>query len=387
MAVWNQLTSEFHTAFDRIWLLQTTPHQALRDAEERVQNAWDRDRERQKRAGESGPSPWLRLAPAALVAGIFAIVVWFGLRERRALRGTMGTRTSARANASVVKGLLFLSPWIGGLVVFVLYPVTSSVVYSFCDYSILMEPRFVGLSNYQDLLGDGVFWVALKNTLLYAIFALPLGLIIAFLLALLLSSNVKAVGLYRTFVFLPSLTPLVASAMVWLWIFNSQYGVLNHVLSVLTFGLVNHVAWLRDARFAMPSLIMMSFWGVGHTVVIMLAAMQEVPTSVYEAADIDGASFWQKVRSITLPMISPVLYFNTILGIIGVLQVFAIPYIMTSGGPARSTYFYSMYLYDNAFSFLRMGYACAMAWILFLVILALTGLAVRAGRTRVHLAA
>jgi multiple sugar transport system permease protein len=299
----------------------------------------------------------------------------------------LGARTSARANASLVKGLLFLSPWLGGLFVFVLYPVTSSIVYSFCDYSVLMEPRFVGLANYQDLLGDRVFWVALKNTALYAIFALPLGLLMAFSLALLLSSNVKAVGLYRTFVFLPSLTPLVASAMVWIWIFNSQYGVLNHILSIATFGLVGHVPWLKDARFAMPSLIMMSVWGVGHTMVVMLAAMQEVPTSVYEAADIDGASFWQKVRRITLPMVSPVLYFNTILGIIGVLQVFAIPFVMTGGGPARSTYFYSMYLYDNAFSFLRMGYACAMAWILFLVILGLTGLALRAGRNRVHMTA
>ena len=243
---------------------------------------------------------------------------------------------------------------------------------------------FIGLDNYARLFDDHLFWVALKNTALYALFALPLGLIIAFLLALLLSSNVKAVGFYRTFLFLPSLTPLVASAMVWLWIFNSQYGVLNHFLSIVTFGLVKHVAWLKDARFAMPSLVMMSFWSVGHTVVIMLAAMQEVPTSVYEAAEIDGAGFWQKVRSITLPMISPVLYFNTILGIIGVLQVFAVPFVMTGGGPARSTYFYSMYLYDNAFSYLRMGYACAMAWILFLVILGLTSLAVRAGRTRVH---
>jgi multiple sugar transport system permease protein len=299
----------------------------------------------------------------------------------------MGNRRPSRANASLVKGLVFLSPWLGGLLVFVLYPVTSSIVYSFCDYSVLMEPRFVGLANYQDLFADGVFWVALKNTAIYAAFALPLGLFMAFSLALLLSSNVKAVGLYRTFVFLPSLTPLVASAMVWLWIFNTQYGVLNHVLSIVTFGHVNHVPWLKDARFAMPSLITMSLWGVGHTVVVMLAAMQEVPTSVYEAADIDGASFFQKVRRITIPMVSPVLYFNTILGVIGVLQVFAIPFVMTGGGPARATYFYSMYLYDNAFSFLRMGYACAMAWILFLVILGLTGLAVRAGQSRVHLTA
>ena len=363
ISVTNQLTSEFSTAFDRIWLLKTTPRRALADVEERVEEAWERERARQARARETEPSGWLRSAPFVLLAGIFAVVAFLGRREHKKMRAV--TPRSSRANASLVKGLLFLSPWIGGLLVFVLYPVTSSVVYSFCDYSVLTEPRFVGLANYQDLFQDQVFWVALKNTAIYALFALPLGLFVAFSFALLLSSNVKAVGIYRTLIFLPSLTPLVASAMVWIWIFNTQYGVLNHALSFLTFGLVHHVAWLKDARFAMPSLIMMSFWGVGHTVVLMLAAMQEVPTSVYEAADIDGASFWQKVRRITLPMISPVLYFNTILGIIGVLQVFAIPYVMTGGGPARSTYFYAMYLYDNAFSFLRMGYACAMAWILF----------------------
>ncbi len=383
VGVWNQLTSEFHAAFDRTWLLQATPREALGDAQTRVQAAWDAEREREKRADESPPSRWLRAAPVAIVLCIVAIVIFLGGRERRRL-GPLGTRRASRSNASLAKGLLFFSPWLAGLLVFVLYPVASSIVYSFCDYSVLMEPRFAGLSNYRDLISDGVFWVALRNTAAYAVFALPLGLVLAFLLALLLSSNVKGVGLYRTFLFLPSLTPLVASAMVWLWIFNSQYGVLNHLLSLLTFGLVSHVAWLKDVRFAMPSLIMMSFWSVGHTVVIMLAAMQEVPTSIYEAAEIDGAGFWQKVRCITLPMISPVLYFNTILGIIGVLQVFAVPFVMTGGGPARSTYFYSMYLYDNAFSFLRMGYACAMAWILFLVILALTGLAVRVARTRVH---
>jgi ABC-type sugar transport system permease subunit/ABC-type glycerol-3-phosphate transport system substrate-binding protein len=385
ISVWNQLTSEFATAFDRVWLLEATPREALSEVQERVGGAWARQRERENAAGE--PAEWLRAAPGALVAAVLGVVVALGWREHRKTRAVMGTRRPSRANASLVKGLLFLSPWLGGLLVFVLYPVTSSIVYSFCDYSVLTEPRFVGLSNYQDLLADRVFWVALKNTAIYAAFALPLGLFMAFSLALLLSSNVKAVGLYRTFVFLPSLTPLVASAMVWLWIFNTQYGVLNHALSIVTFGLVHHVPWLKDARFAMPSLITMSLWGVGHTVVVMLAAMQEVPTSVYEAADIDGASFWQKVWRITIPMVSPVLYFNTILAIIGVLQVFAVPYIMTGGGPARATYFYSMYLYDNAFSFLRMGYACAMAWILFLVILGLTGLAVRAGRTRVHLTA
>jgi multiple sugar transport system permease protein len=172
--------------------------------------------------------------------------------------------------------------------------------------------------------------------------------------------------------------------MVWLWIFNGQYGVLNFILNKLTFGTFQGAAWLSDRTLAMPSLILMSTWSVGQTVVIMLASMQDVPTAIYEAADIDGASFWHKIRHITLPMISPVIYFNTIMGIIGAMQVFAQPYIMTNGGPARATLFYALRLYENAFTFLRMGYACAMAWILFVIILALTFLANHVSKSTVH---
>jgi multiple sugar transport system permease protein len=195
---------------------------------------------------------------------------------------------------------------------------------------------------------------------------------------------VRGAGFYRTLVFLPSLTPAVASSMVWLWIFNAKYGILNYALGKLSFGLIGPVAWLADPRTALPSLIFMSAWGVGHTVVVLLAAMQDVPTAIYEAADIDGASLWHKVRHITIPLISPVLYFNAIMGVIGGLQVFSQPYIMTGGGPARATLTYAMRLYESAFSFFRMGYAAAMAWILFLIILALTALAVRLGKSRVH---
>jgi ABC-type sugar transport system permease subunit/ABC-type glycerol-3-phosphate transport system substrate-binding protein len=382
LSVWQQYRFEAYNAFERIWLLQATPAEALGEATSRAQRAWDRERERRARADESAPSPWIGRAPFFLVAAIAAIVVFLGKREHEKTQRVVAGK-SARANASLVKGLLFVSPWIGGLAVFVLYPIASSVVLSFCDYSVLTDARFVGLMNYQDLLSDELFWTALKNTAYYAAFALPLGLMTAFFWAFVLSSNVRGAGLYRTFVFLPSLTPLVASAMVWLWILNAQFGILNHVLSFVTFGLVHHVPWLKEARYAMPSLIFMSLWSVGHTVVIMLAAMQEVPTSLYEAADIDGATLFQKMRHVTVPMISPVLYFNTILGIIGVVQVFATPFIMTKGGPTRSTYFYAMYLYENAFVFLRMGYACAMAWILFLVILGLTGLALRFARSEV----
>jgi multiple sugar transport system substrate-binding protein len=380
MSTWQQYRFEAYKAFETIWLMQATPAEALHDANARAQRAFDREKEARARAAAEAPSPWIARAPIVLVAGVFAIVAALARRDHGKEKILIAGRP-ARANASLVKGLLFASPWLGGLAVFVLYPIASSIVLSFCDYSVLTEPRFVGLLNYKDLASDDLFWTALKNTAYYASFALPLGLITAFFWALMLSSSVRGVGLYRTFVFLPSLTPLVASAMVWLWIFNAQFGVLNHILSFVTFGLVHHVPWLKEARYAMPSLIFMSLWSVGHTVVIMLAAMQEVPTSIYEAADIDGANLWQKVRHITVPMIAPVLYFNTILGIIGVVQVFAVPFIMTSGGPTRSTYFYAMYLYENAFVFLRMGYACAMAWILFLVILGLTALAMRFARS------
>jgi multiple sugar transport system permease protein len=251
---------------------------------------------------------------------------------------------------------------------------------------VLTTPRFIGLGNYLELFQDGVFWVALKNTLIYAVFALPLGLISSFSIALLLDANVRGSSIYRTLVFLPSLTPLVASSMVWLWIFNAEYGVLNDVLGKLSFGLIKPVPWLADPRTALPSIILMSVWGVGQTVVIILAAMQDVPTAIYEAADIDGASTWQKIRHITVPLTSPVIYFNAIIGVINALQVFAQPYIMTNGGPARATLTYAMRLYVNAFTFLRMGYAAAMAWILFIIILGLTLLAVRVGKSRVHYA-
>ncbi|MET0595545.1 MAG: extracellular solute-binding protein [Polyangiaceae bacterium] len=380
MSTWQQYRFEAYKAFETIWLLQATPAEALHDANERAQRAFDREREARVRVAKEPPSPWIGRAPILLVLLVVLIVAILARREHDEEKVLIAGRP-ARANASLVKGLLFASPWLGGLAVFVLYPIASSIVLSFCDYSVLTEPRFVGLLNYADLASDDLFWNSLKNTAYYAAFALPLGLVSALFWALVLSSSVRGAGIYRTFVFLPSLTPLVASAMVWLWIFNAQYGVLNHVLSFVTFGLVHHVPWLKDARFAMPSLIFMSLWSVGHTVVIMLAAMQEVPTSLYEAADIDGATLWQKVRHITVPMIAPALYFNMILGIIAVVQVFATPYIMTNGGPTRSTYFYAMYLYENAFVFLRMGYACAMAWILFLVVLGLTALAMRFARS------
>jgi len=279
-------------------------------------------------------------------------------------------------------GLAFVSPWLVGMGLFMLYPVAASLYYSFCEYSVLDRARPIGLANYADLARDALFWRSLLNTLYYAVLAVPLGLVLALSLALLLNSGVRGLTFYRTIFFLPALVPMVGLAVLWLWIFNGEYGVLNVFLSRLG---IPAPGWLTDPAWSKPALILLSLWGVGHAMVIFLAGLQDVPVHLYEAADLDGAMWWHKIRHVTLPMVSPILLFNGIMGIIGSLQFFAIPYIMTPNGqPARSAYFYAMYLYDNAFLYLRMGYASAMAWILFIIILTLTLLSLRLAARYVH---
>jgi multiple sugar transport system permease protein len=232
------------------------------------------------------------------------------------------------------------------------------------------------------LADDPVFWKALWNTAIYALAALPMGMLAALSVAMLLNSNIRGVSIYRTIVFLPSLVPIVASAMIWLWLFNAKLGLINTVLMGL--GVTHPPGWLTDVRWAMPALILMSLWGIGNTVVIYLAGLQDVPRELYEAAEIDGASPIRQIWHVTLPSLSPVIFFNLIMGIIGSLQVFAVPYILTGGGPARSTYFFTMYLYDNAFKYLKMGYASAMAWVQLIIVLLLTALATWTSRHWVH---
>ncbi len=292
-------------------------------------------------------------------------------------------------------GLLFVSPWLIGLGGLLLYPILASFYYSFCEYSVLQPPQFIGGTNYTDLGQDDVFWKALYNTLFYAAFALPLGLVVSLGLALLLNTGVRGMTVFRTVFFLPALVPMVALAIIWLWLLNGENGILNYALSHFRFTLPEWLGgyqvkaptppWLADPNWSKPAMVLMSVWGVGHAIVIYLAALQDVPVELYEAADIDGASWLHKLRHVTFPMISPVILFNLIMGIIGTLQLFAVPYVISpAGSPARSIYFLTMYLFDNAFMYLRMGYACAMAWILFLIILGLTLLALRVTAKRVY---
>ena len=279
-------------------------------------------------------------------------------------------------------GLAFVSPWIVGFLVLTVYPVCASIFYSFCDYDVLSTPVWIGTMNYRDMVTDSAFWKSLYNTLYYAVFSLPLVLIVALLVAVMLNQSIKCRSVFRAIYFLPSLIPLVAASMCWLWILNGNLGLLNYFLH--WFG-IQGPQWLTDEKWTKPSLILMAVWGSGNTMVIYLAALQDVPRSLYESAELDGANAWVKFRHVTVPMISPVIYFNLIMGIIGSLQVFVQAYVMFGGGgPNRSVLFYTVYLYNNAFDYHQMGYACAMAWILFLIILFLTWVATRSTRRLIY---
>lgn len=282
-----------------------------------------------------------------------------------------------------MKGILFCLPWLLGLSAFLAYPVAAALYYSCCDYSVLLPPKWVGAGNYQALLADELFWQGLWNTSLYASGSVLLGMVTALTLALLLNTRVRGLAFYRTLFYLPTLMPVVASCMLWLWIFNGQSGLANNVLELAG---IDGPAWLQDPDWAKAALVIMSAWGCGNTMLILLAGLQDVPQGLLEAARIDGAGFWDRLRHITLPMLSPVLYFNVIMGIIGGFQVFTQAFVMTgsSGAPERSTLFYVLHLYNLAFQDLRMGMACAMAVILFVIILGLTLVMQLVARRWVH---
>ncbi|MBA7708694.1 Lactose transport system permease protein LacF [subsurface metagenome] len=238
------------------------------------------------------------------------------------------------------------------------------------SYNVLNPPQFIGIDNYRVLFTDDpLFWKALYNTFYYAIFAIPLAILIGVSIALLLNLKVKGMPIYRTVYYLPAIVPVVGASIVWMWFLNPQYGVINGILDKIG---ISGPGWITDPKWSKPSLIIMSLWAIGGAILIYLAGLQDVPQSLYESAELDGANRVQKTIHITIPMITPSIFFNFIMGLIGAFQYFTQAYIMTDGGPADSTLFYSLYLYNNAFGYFKMGYASAMAWILFLIILACT---------------
>jgi multiple sugar transport system permease protein len=274
----------------------------------------------------------------------------------------------------VFTGLLFSSPWVIGLSVFLIYPLLAALYYSLCDYSVLLPPVFVGFDNYIELFQDVLFWKSLWNTTFFAVGSVSLGVLVALTLAILLNSKVKGLAFYRTAFFLPSLMPMVAGSILWFCMYAGQGGIINTLLAKIG---ITGPAWLSDPAWAKVAIVFMAVWGAGNSMVIFLAGLQDVPMSLYEASIIDGANWLQRLLNVTLPMISPVIYFNVVMGIIGGFQAFAQAMIMTSstGAPEQSTLFYVLQLYNVGFMDLRMGYASAMAWVLFVIILALTFMA------------
>ncbi len=276
---------------------------------------------------------------------------------------------STMARKEAIAGYLFASPWFIGVILFTIYPIIASIVYSFMDYNILETPSWIGIKNYIDMFHDDLFWKSLGNTFYYVVFSVPLTIIIGLAIALLLNNDIKGIAVYRTLYYMPSIVPLVAGSILWAWIFNPNFGILTNLVE--SFG-IEAPGWLSDPAWAKPSLILMSLWGAGGGMIIYLAGLKNIPRVYYEAAELDGAGTLRKFFYITLPMLSPTLFFQLIMGIIGSFQVFTQAFIMTNGGPNDATLFYVFYLFNNAFRFWKMGYASALAWVLFAIIMFFT---------------
>lgn len=281
-------------------------------------------------------------------------------------------------------GYAFISPFILGFILWLLIPMLVSVWLVTREWDLITPPRFAGLANIQRLARDPMFFQSLKVTAYYACVSVPLSMTIAFLAALLMNSKVPGINVFRTIYYMPSIVPAVAVAVMWSWILNTQFGLLNHFLQSLA-GV--KIRWLQDPKWAMPALMLMSFWSFGTTMVIYLAGLQGIPNVYYEAAEMDGAGRLSKLRHVTIPLMSPQIFFTLIMGIIGSFQTFTAGYLMTGGGPENATLFYVLYLYRNGFRFFKMGYAATLAWVLFFVILGLTAMVFRGVGRRVYYAA
>ncbi len=294
---------------------------------------------------------------------------------------------SLRAKEAIA-GYIFLSPWLLGIILFIVGPMMTSGFLSFTRYDMVNPPTFVGLKNFIEIFTkDRLFWPSLLLTFRYALIVVPFSLVGALSAAMLLNQALRGTTWFRTFFFLPHLTPIVAAAVLWGWIFNADVGPINHWIRTIT-GSSEAPGWFRDPDWAMTGLIIMAMWGAigGNTMLIFLAGLQGVPQELYDAAVVDGAGLWAKFRNVTLPMLTPTIFFNMVLGIIGALRVFAAAYVATQGGPAYSTWFYALHIYTRAFQYFEMGYASALAWIFFFVLFVFTYVQFRQSRRWVYYA-
>jgi multiple sugar transport system permease protein len=285
-------------------------------------------------------------------------------------------------------GYLFLAPWVIGLLCFVVGPMLASLYLAFTRYDVVNTPEFVGIRNFTEIFtSDRLFWPSMLLTLRYAIIVVPLSLIGSLAAAILLNQALKGTPIYRTLFFMPHLTPVAASAVLWAWMFNPDVGPINHFIRT-GLNIENAPGWFRDPQWAMTGLIIMAMWGAigGNTMLIFLAGLQGVPQELYEAAHIDGAGAWARFRNVTIPLLTPTIFFNMVLGIIGALRVFTAAFVATGGGPAYATWFYALHIYTRAFRYFEMGYASALAWIFFILMFAFTFIQFRASRRWVYYA-
>jgi len=268
-------------------------------------------------------------------------------------------------------GLLFISPWIIGFLMFTLYPIASSLYYSMTEYNIISEPIFVGLKNYIDLFfHDELFYTVLYNTLYMVVFGVTLTIVVTLAVSIVLNDKrLRGLSFFRVVFFIPTLVPTVILSILWIWLFQPENGLVNTVLS--WFG-INGPGWFASPTWSKPAFILMAIWCGGNYIIIFLAVLQDIPAELYEAAEIDGANLFDRIWHVTIPQMKPIILFNVISAIIKTLQSFAESFIITQGGPNNSTNFYSLYLYQNAFLYSKMGYASAMAWILLIITLVLT---------------
>lgn len=363
------LWDEHVRAMDAAIYHKQTPEDALATGARNVQRQLDLLAQ-----AKSGRPLNRRAVAGVALLGAVALLVYAGwFFKRRWPVGAM--RQEARA------GIAFASPWLTGFVIFTGGPVVASLVLSFCRYDVLHPPVFIGVENYRTLLfDDPLFWKSLGNTW-FMVLGVPIGMAIGLGVAMLLNSAVRGLTIYRTIYYMPAIVPTVASSILWMWVLNPQHGLINRGLAALGIAGPN---WLTSAEWAKPSLILMGLWGAGQGMIIWLAGLKGIPETYYEAAAIDGASAVRRFTSITLPMLTPYIFFSTIMGIIGTFQIFNQAYIMTQGGPVDSTLFLVYYLFNNGFRYFKMGYASALAWVLFWIILILTLIQLKLAPRWVH---
>ncbi len=373
--MWNELLSASETAFYH----NLTPQQALDQGTVNIQRELDRFLNPVQ--GDPINWTWFYVGYGFLLLA-FGIMVYlwetsFSLQDRVARifrRKTGRGRTVPGSRGGYMRhqwreGWMAASPWLIGFIIFGGGPMLFSIVMSFTRYDVLNPPQFIGLFNYVWMFSqDHLFMTALWNTV-YMVIAVPMGLVVGLGIALLLNMEIRGVAIWRTFFYLPAIVPMVVVSIVWIWVFNPQGGILNRVISFFFSEAPN---WLQDATWSKPALMIMGLWGAGSVMIIWLAGLKGISKELYEAADLDGCSVWQKFRYITIPQLTPYIFFNLVMGLIGTFQIFGQAFIMTQGGPANSTLFFVYHLFNHAFRYGNMGYASAMAWVLFVIVLALT---------------